>query len=244
MWRFCCGAEEMHLRAFRLGLAVIGIELLLGILVENTAGVLGALITILSVVVQLLYGIGFIYIYVSLANGDEVGWSHFTEKAELIGKYFLGAILYGLAVVVGLALLIIPGIYIAVTYGFWPYILIENSKMGIFESMRQSAQITKGVKLKIFGAGFIFTMIGIAGFIIIEIGALVTIPLSYISIAVMYATLRDQTDISQEDIDNDDSIDGDTDSEDVSGDNEKRIDADYNTVDAETASDDEDVVNE
>lgn len=90
MWRFCCGAEEMHLRAFRLGLAVIGIELLLGILVENTAGVLGALITILSVVVQLLYGIGFIYIYVSLANGDEVGWSHFTEKAELIGKYFLG----------------------------------------------------------------------------------------------------------------------------------------------------------
>lgn len=116
--------------------------------------------------------------------------------------------------------------------------------MGIFESMRQSAQITKGVKLKIFGAGFIFTMIGIAGFIIIEIGALVTIPLSYISIAVMYATLRDQTDISQEDIDNDDSIDGDTDSEDVSGDNEKRIDADYNTVDAETASDDEDVVNE
>ena len=110
--------------------------------------------------------------------------------------------------------------------------------------MRQSAQITKGIKLKIFGAGFIFTMVGIAGFLLIGIGGLITVPLAYISIAIMYTTLRDQTDISQEDINNDDSIDDDTDSEDVSDDNEKRIDADYNTVDAETASDDEDVVNE
>ena len=215
-------------------LAVIAIEVVLAVLIENTPGILSVLFGLASWIIQILYMIGFIYVFLSIAQDQNVGWDHFTKKAELFGKYFVGSILYSLGVIIGLALLIVPGIYFALTYGFWSYILVDKPNVGIFDSFKQSARITKNIKLKILGAAFVFAIIGVLGAIGLGIGLFVTIPLSAIATALMYVTLRDQSGLAGQSEATDDSSDID----------EKSQDADYNTIDGETASDDEKTVNE
>lgn len=62
-----------------------------------------------------------------------------------------------LYVILGLILFIIPGIYLALKYAMIDYIFAENPKATYKEAMQESADITKGNKLRylLFGLSFI-----------------------------------------------------------------------------------------
>ncbi len=108
---------------------------------------------------------------------------HYNKKdLKKIGYWFLASLLYGAVVFLGLICLIIPGIYLAIRYGFALYLMIDKD-MGIKESFHESAKMTKGQIWHIIG-------FGIASFFAIVLGLLLlVVGLIPAYIIVMFANI-------------------------------------------------------
>lgn len=102
--------------------------------------------------------------------------------------YLAVKIITTIAVLIGLVLLIIPGIIIALSFLFATYIVVESGK-GPIEALKESARITKGHKWALFMLMLALIGINILGLLALGIGLLVSIPVSLLSIAHAYRTL-------------------------------------------------------
>ena len=111
---------------------------------------------ILSLIVQ---GATAYAVYQALTGGAASFTEAVSRGMSRIGVLFAAAILMSLGVVLGLALLIIPGI---ILYCLWsvtiPVCAVE--KLGPLKAMKRSGELTKGYRLRIFG--LILIMFGIA----------------------------------------------------------------------------------
>lgn len=106
--------------------------------------------------------------------------------------YIVGALLYGIMVGIGFLLLIVPGIYLALRYGFFWYAIVDGRK-GIVESFKESARITEGVKWSLLL--FVFACIGvmILGALLLGVGMLVAVPVAMLATAHLYRVLLAQS---------------------------------------------------
>jgi uncharacterized membrane protein len=101
----------------------------------------------------------------------------------------LSSILISILMFFGLLLLVIPGIIVMVTYSLvYPAIVFENE--GVFDSMKRSANLTKGYRGRIFIA---YVILGIPSFIIstlINWGGAISGEFSFIDIAAQTLSLQ------------------------------------------------------
>ena len=108
---------------------------------------------------------------------------------QLFWKYLGASILMGIIVVVGLVLLVIPGLIAAFGFMFTKYLVVDR-KLGPVEALKESWRITKGHKLHLLGFGFVAIVFNLIGAIAIGIGLLVTVPLTMLASAHIYRTLE------------------------------------------------------
>lgn len=89
------------------------------------------------------------------------------ELFKVDGKTFLHAalatIVFYIAVVVGLVMLIIPGIIAAIMFGFYMYSIVDK-KTEFIQSLEDSMAMTQGNKLTIFLFNFIMFLVGAVTF--------------------------------------------------------------------------------
>lgn len=102
--------------------------------------------------------------------------------------YFAATLLVGLAVVVGLLLLIVPGIIFALMFMFTSFIVIDRN-LGPIEAMKESKRITHGHKWQLFGLGLLLALINLGGAIAFGVGLLVTIPVTSLAFTHAYRVL-------------------------------------------------------
>ena len=88
-------------------------------------------VTIILYVIGLLLGIfiqmSIVNITLRLNRGGEPDFKDMYSAYRYFGKFLLAAILYGLLVLAGLILFVIPGIYWAIKYHFFGYFVIEQN---------------------------------------------------------------------------------------------------------------------
>ena len=80
---------------------------------------------------------------------------------SLLGRYSIATFLYCLLVVVGLSLLLFPGIILFLRLGFYHYFIVDK-KMGPINSLKQSWRLTRGNAWNLFGLTIIIVLIGFA----------------------------------------------------------------------------------
>jgi uncharacterized membrane protein len=104
------------------------------------------------------------------------------------GEWVVFSIVYGLMVGIGLALCIIPGLFVLAFFGMAPYFFIDRGmSMGdAFAASREAA-----------GRGFavpvvLSVIVGALGFIACGIGALITAPAAYIAVGYLYRGATNQ----------------------------------------------------
>lgn len=110
------------------------------------------MISVLSVLFSLLYWvliIGWIRVGLSLYDTGTATFKTFFSMHNLLQALIVGA-LYSALVAVGLALLIIPGLYLAVRYYFAPGFVLDK-KSGILQAFKQSAALTAGARWQLLG---------------------------------------------------------------------------------------------
>jgi uncharacterized membrane protein len=102
---------------------------------------------------------------------------------------FVGAsVLAGLATIVGLLLLIVPGIIIGIMVSMTLYIVIERG-LGPWSAIKESARITKGNRWNLFLLGLALLGINILGVLALIVGLFVSIPVSTLAVVHAYRTL-------------------------------------------------------
>lgn len=142
--------------------------------------------------------LGFIVgIFVSLATikfSLRLVREHQVDLTDLYTGYprflnmLLGSILYGLIVIGGLILLIVPGIYWGLKYQFFGYLIVEQD-LDAIEAIKKSGRMTKGQIGHLLLYALAAFGLNLAGVIACCVGVIITIPVTLVAHGYIYARL-------------------------------------------------------
>jgi len=154
--------------------------------------VLELVFNLIAFFVQIGLTIGFVQILISAHDNSN---PHFTQLFSGFDKrllyFFTAALLVGVAVALGLALLIIPGVYLLLGLLFWQYPIVEDS-LGPVEAMKYSWRITKGSRLNLLGFLAVSFFINMVGLVLLGVGLLVSAPTTALATVYIYRQLQKQ----------------------------------------------------
>lgn len=102
--------------------------------------------------------------------------------------FFFSTIVYAILIVAGMAIFVVPGIFFAIVFSFFPFIMIDRH-YGIFASFKESLRITRGNRLSVLWLMLILAAINVLGFLFVGIGVLATVPYTVLTYAYAYTQL-------------------------------------------------------
>jgi uncharacterized membrane protein len=103
-------------------------------------------------------------------------------------KYVGTSILLGLAVGVGLLLLIVPGVILALMFMFSTFLVIDR-ELGPIEAMKESNRITRGHKWNLLVLLLMLILINLLGALALIVGLLVSVPVTVLAFTHAYRVL-------------------------------------------------------
>lgn len=159
--------------------------------VSKEARLILLVLVAISVVLGVLVDMGFNTLALKAARGEPYQFSDFFSLFHLFPSYFCAHILNGLAVLVGLVLFIIPGIWIAIKFSFYRFYVLDKGLTGV-EALKESSKLAEGSKWKIFGFMLAAVLINILGILAFGIGFLITVPWIGLAWTTVYFTLKQQ----------------------------------------------------
>ena len=152
---------------------------------------IGSLAT--TAVVPPLYA-GFIIVIFMLFKGREVQFSDFFKGFNYFLPLFLASLVMSILITLGMILLILPDIYLIVSYMFVS-LLIVDYHMEFWQAMETSRKIVTKNWFSLFVLFLVLVVVNLLGLLALGIGLLVTMPLSVCTICVAY---RDIVGLSEE----------------------------------------------
>lgn len=164
--------------------------LLKGVTVLNhsVAAPTSLLIFVIGILVALCTT-GLLSICIKLVRGEAVSYRDIVPPWHIVWRFLLVSIVSGVLTMVGFILLIIPGIYLVLRLSFAKFVVIERPEAGVFDALRISGELTKGVKWKLLAFFLLVILINILGALALTIGLLITVPMSLLATAHIYVLL-------------------------------------------------------
>jgi len=129
------------------------------------------------------YGVSFAYL--KAARGDRLEIKDIFAAFQNFWNAVLANLLVTIIIVIGLFLVIIPGIFFACKLAFTPYLVVDR-QMDVIEAIRTSWRMTGGHGWKVFLIGLLGIPIFIAGLICFGIGAIISVMWISMAMASLY----------------------------------------------------------
>jgi uncharacterized membrane protein len=143
-------------------------------------------------VIQFWLAIGFLRINLAVARNEPASIGMlFSGGPYILFRCIVGWIIFILVFFVGFLLLIVPGIYIALTYWSYMYFIVDRD-CGVFESFRLAGMHASGNRLNVLLLGLMSMGLGVLGLMACGVGLLVTAPLMMLMIAIAYLMMTGQ----------------------------------------------------
>lgn len=176
---------------FLIGLFILTtiISAISGFVAEEVGtGGVGFVLSLLDFAIQVIIGMGITLIMLRVHDGVDTNYGDLLEPLHLFWKYLAMTILVLVVILMGLLLLIIPGIIAGIALSFASYLVIDRN-LGPVEAMKESLRITNGHKwnLLLFGLSVLF--FNILGALFFGVGLLITIPISALATVYVYRWL-------------------------------------------------------
>lgn len=182
--------KENLVAFLKLGAILLILNIISGMLTGGEAN-RSPFMVILSLVisgVSILIQIGMTKIILDIHDGKKLNLEYLYKLYPLFVRYLGASIIYGVAVVIGLILLIIPGIIIAIKFQFYSFLIVDKNE-GIIDSLKKSAKLTEGHMMNLFILGVLLIIINLVGAMLLGLGLLVTIPTSVMAMVYVYRKL-------------------------------------------------------
>ena len=183
LWKYFLELLLISIIAF-----VIGIPSSMGGWAKDIA-VLGGLLGFIGFVYTLLianpvdYGVSFAFL--KAARRDKLEINDMFEAFKNYWNAVLANLLVGVIVVIGLFLLIVPGIIFYCKLIFTCYLVVDR-KMGVIEAIQESWRMTRGHTGEIFLIALLAIPLYIAGLICFLVGIIVAIMWVKLAFASLY----------------------------------------------------------
>ena len=148
----------------------------------------GVAASLTQVIVNILVyplGIGLGLLGIRRAAGKDTPLSTLWEPYSQFIPLVVMLVLMGLLIVGGFFLLVLPGIYLAVSYAFAPYLMIEKN-MGVWEALETSRKAITTCWWRYFGLLLIAVLLFIVGTIPLLIGLVWVLPIMAIAIGEVF----------------------------------------------------------
>jgi hypothetical protein len=147
--------------------------------------------SILSNVVMIWLGFRLVSIALESIDGKQPAiaelWSG--ELGPLFVRYLIASILYGIALAIGFALLVVPGIYLIVRFGFWPFVMVDRGT-DVVDTFKVASHLTEGRRWDVLLLLIALTLILLAGTLALFVGLLVAMPVAGLAATFVYRRLN------------------------------------------------------
>ncbi len=156
---------------------------------SEMSGVMSVLVSVAAAVLGML--IEMMLINLALKSHDSVESVRFSDAwSKLPFWNYIGVkILAAIIVIVGLILLVIPGIIAALMFLFSNYLVVDKG-LGPIEALKESMRITKGHKWQLLLLVLAVAGLNILGALAFFVGLFVSVPVSILAMAHVYRTLE------------------------------------------------------
>ncbi|MEZ6091334.1 MAG: hypothetical protein R3C05_25620 [Pirellulaceae bacterium] len=179
--------------AISLGLGVVQVAMTAiledpqhpAIVIVNVVGSIG------NQIIQFWIAIGVIILNLSVARGQRATIGMLFSGGPYLLRYIGGAFLFGIGILVGLVLLIIPAIYFALTYWSYMYFLVDRN-CGVFESFRLASVHASGNRGNVFVMGLLGSALSLAGVLACGVGILIAAPVILLMFVICYLMMTGQ----------------------------------------------------
>jgi hypothetical protein len=132
-----------------------------------------------------------------LLHGQTPEFRDFFQGFQYFLPLLLLSLVAGLFIGIGTMLLVIPGIYLAVAYLFASYLVVDR-RLDFWPAMELSRRTVNPRWFGYFAFILLVALLNLAGALLLGLGLLVTIPLSFCTVTAAYADIFGfQSDYSQ-----------------------------------------------
>ncbi len=139
----------------------------------------------LAGIVDNLLTAGLLYIALQLHRGQDAQFTTlFAGFRRFVPLVVVNVIVHTL-VGVGLFFVLIPGVFIALAFGQWPFLIMDRN-LGILDSLESSWRMMKGYKGEFLLLWMMLVGINLLGLIPLGMGLVFTVPLTYAIQAAFY----------------------------------------------------------
>jgi uncharacterized membrane protein len=146
---------------------------------------------ILNFAVSAFFTSGIAKFALKVAKGEPYAFGDVFSGGQYFLRVFVINILNFFAVVIGLALLVVPGFIVAIGFGMAIPVTVDRN-LGPIEALGESWKITDGNRVNLFIFGLIAFALAIAGTCACGIGLLLVAPILYVAWLYIYLKLTGQ----------------------------------------------------
>jgi uncharacterized membrane protein len=146
-------------------------------------------IQVISIAVSATLTLGLAKIYLRFRDGDRPVFENLFDGLAHFHKYLGASIIVFFAVVMGLILLVVPGIVFLIRLWFLGFVIVDT-KAGPLEAVQQSWDISRGHTMDLLILFILLVGVNLLGAICLGVGLLVTLPISGLALAHIYRVLR------------------------------------------------------
>ena len=144
---------------------------------------------VVSSLLDLFLGLGLARIALNLVSGKAANVSMLFGEGRKLVPMAAASLMYYAMVVVGLILLIVPGIYLALRFSQFGAAIVDKD-LGAIESLKYSAKLTEGNKMNLLGLYVLCFLVVLAGILALLVGLLAALPVVYLAPYVAYHWLQ------------------------------------------------------
>jgi len=141
--------------------------------------------------VRTVLDMGATRIALRLYSGENTSIGDMFGESSLLIKFLLAEVLSVLAVLIGLAFFIVPGIILGLGLFFVPYIVLDK-ELGPVDALKDSWRLAKGHKWNLLMFVIILVFLNFIGVMAFGVGLLVTLPISFLASVHVYKWLDKQ----------------------------------------------------
>jgi hypothetical protein len=121
--------------------------------------------------------VGLLQVCLALYDGEEPTFADSFAHLALGPKFLAGQTLYLLAALIGLLLLVVPGVYLGVRYALFGFCMAAG-ETNLVRSFQQSAILSTGEQGYLLRVLFVLFVLNVVGASLLGLGLFITVPVS------------------------------------------------------------------
>jgi len=155
---------------------------------DNEVSLTQRLIAVALQLLEWIVELGVLAVFLKLIDGTPTSVGDIFKNWDKVFAYVVATVIYGIVIVLGLILLIVPGIFFAIRLQFYSYLIIDKG-LNPFEALSESYNLTRGFAFDLLILAIVQFFIAIFGLLFFIIGIIPAMGYLYVINAMVYRSL-------------------------------------------------------